>query len=65
MGKYGGVIDRDERLIRALSTFDFGFSANSFDEIIPACGCIPHLARNGTLEAAGEHVQPSLKKSSE
>jgi hypothetical protein len=44
MRKYGGVIDGDERLIRALTTFDFGLSANSFDEIIPACWRIPHLA---------------------
>jgi hypothetical protein len=44
MGKHGGVIDGDERLIRALSTFDFGLSANSFDKIIPACRCMPPLA---------------------
>src|SRR5665213_3332916 len=65
MSQYGCVIDRDECLIRALSTFDFGLPADSFDEIIPACGCIPHLAGNGALEAAGEHIQPTPEKPSE
>lgn len=65
MGKYASVIDRDERLIRALPAFDFRFPANSFDEIISACGRISHLAGNGALEAAGEHIQPTLKASSE